>query len=314
MNNEITKDYVKLHSEIIQEILSLNMHCQFNDDIEQEYVYIFECEDEISFNRFRSESYCRNIIYQDLYKWRQLVQIAEENNRLWQMYKKEFSIILSSRKYIPQDEKSEFQKFEDMLVDELKFLRPITEPAIRIKANYLSEKTNKLLIKEKVIDYFLLKSIMPYMQWTGEDSPANSYEIILKNHIISQNFVKYKIDYIKGLTPFEFESWISALFNSCGYNSYTTKKSGDYGVDVIAENENKRIAIQCKLTKSTLGIRCVQEVIAGAEYYRADEGWVISTCPSFTYQAFELANSCNVKLFNIEELEMLLNSLINPTI
>ena len=76
------------------------------------------------------------------------------------------------------------------------------------------------------------------------------------------------------------------------------------------KKKSYRIAIQCKMSKSILGIRCVQEIIAAMKYYEANEGWVISTAPEFTPQAYNLANSTNIKLFNKNNLEILLNSLL----
>ncbi len=117
------------------------------------------------------------------------------------------------------------------------------------------------------------------------------------------------IEQVKNLTPYEFEDWIAKFLSCCGFIAYTTKRSGDYGVDVIAEKQGKKIAIQVKKYSNPLGIKCVQEIIAGMGYYSADEGWVVSTAPYFTKNAQELAKTKNIRLFNFKELTLLLNNL-----
>ena len=48
------------------------------------------------------------------------------------------------------------------------------------------------------------------------------------------------------MSGFEFEEFIAKFFEKLGYHSRTTKKSGDQGVDVLAEKDGQIIAIQTK--------------------------------------------------------------------
>jgi HJR/Mrr/RecB family endonuclease len=54
-----------------------------------------------------------------------------------------------------------------------------------------------------------------------------------------------EIDQMNG---YEFEEYIAKLLIKLGYKSATvTKKSGDFGADIIAvDKNNKRVAVQCK--------------------------------------------------------------------
>src|SRR5690625_5763781 len=90
-----------------------------------------------------------------------------------------------------------------------------------------------------------------------------------------------------------------------------TKKSGDYGADVVLKGKNK-IVIQAKRYgyKNNVSMDAVREVFAARSYYKADEAWVI-TNSFFTKQAKELAKACGVKLLNRYELEKFIVQ-INP--
>ncbi len=188
--------------------------------------------------------------------------------------------------------------------------KPVTEPKIIITADYISSKTGKTLTKTHELNYFEIKEILPYMMWPGEKVGANNYETALKNYSITKSFENDGMEILDRLKPFEFEEWVAEFMRKCGYNAYTTSKSGDYGADVILEKDDRRIAIQCKLSQSILGIKCVQEIIAGVVYHHANEGWVFSTAPGFTPQACRLAECANVKLFMRPTLEAFLNSML----
>ena len=63
--------------------------------------------------------------------------------------------------------------------------------------------------------------------------------IVLITHVIKKhNLLKSSgINQIDQLSPFEFENWVTRFFQAHGYRAYTTQKSGDYGIDVIAEKD-----------------------------------------------------------------------------
>lgn len=62
----------------------------------------------------------------------------------------------------------------------------------------------------------------------------------------------------------QFEVYLKALFKELGYKPEVTKKSGDFGVDIVLKGKNK-IVIQAKRygNKNRVGISAVQEVYAG---------------------------------------------------
>lgn len=121
---------------------------------------------------------------------------------------------------------------------------------------------------------------------------------IIQNRLLRQAGI-HQIDQ---LTPFEFENWVTRFFQAQGYRAYTTQKSGDYGIDVIAEKDHQKIAIQVKKYNQPVGIKAVQEAISGANYYDCHEAWVITSADKFTTAAHNLANKSRVKLITRSDL------------
>lgn len=115
--------------------------------------------------------------------------------------------------------------------------------------------------------------------------------------------VRSGIKEIDMMSGYEFEEYLKALFKRLGYKAVVTKKSGDYGADLVLKGR-KRIVVQAKRyrKKNNVGINAVREVYGAKAYYEADEAWVV-TNSYYTRQANELARKCNVKLLNRDELQ-----------
>lgn len=104
--------------------------------------------------------------------------------------------------------------------------------------------------------------------------------------------------------PYEFEKLCANLLEEQGFKTKVTKKSGDQGVDVLAQKDNKTFAIQCKFYHHPIGNKAVQEINAGKTYYKTDYAVVVST-NTYTTSAKQLAKNCGVYLLNIEDLKRL---------
>lgn len=102
-------------------------------------------------------------------------------------------------------------------------------------------------------------------------------------------------DYMNGI---DFECYCADLLRKNGFNSVTvTPSSGDYGADIIAEQNGVRYAIQCKCYSSDIGVDAVYQVSGGMKYYKANVG-VVLTNRYFTKQAMELANNIGIILWD----------------
>jgi len=103
------------------------------------------------------------------------------------------------------------------------------------------------------------------------------------------------------MSPYDFEEFIASLFNSLGYKTSVTSRAGDYGVDVVAENDLERVAIQCKKYQygNSVGNQTVQMFLGAIQLknLRANRGIIITTS-QFTKQAYKQAEETNVELWD----------------
>lgn len=103
--------------------------------------------------------------------------------------------------------------------------------------------------------------------------------------------------------PYQFEKLCCEILTTAGWVSRTTKGSNDQGVDVIAEKDTVRLAIQCKMYSTSVTNKAVQEVYAGCAFYDCHLAMVV-TNSDFTVSARQLAGKLNVALANFKELEL----------
>jgi HJR/Mrr/RecB family endonuclease len=96
----------------------------------------------------------------------------------------------------------------------------------------------------------------------------------------------------------EFETYLASVLRQEGFEDVCgTAKTGDQGADLIVVKNGRKIAIQAKRYKGSVGNEAVQEVVASVKFYGADEGWVI-TSGTFTPSARALAQKNAVKLID----------------
>lgn len=96
----------------------------------------------------------------------------------------------------------------------------------------------------------------------------------------------YQMDHMEGHA---FEHWCADLLQRYGYEDVeVTPGSNDQGVDVLAQKDGIRYAIQCKCYSSDLGNAPVQEVNTGKAIYHCHVG-VVMTNRYFTQGAKDAA-------------------------
>ncbi len=119
---------------------------------------------------------------------------------------------------------------------------------------------------------------------------------------------KYNLTQIDLMDSVQFENCVADIFNMLGYKTKNTKLSGDQGVDVIAEKDNKIVAIQVKHYSQPVGNHAIMEVVGGARFYSATLCYVI-TNNYFTRSAKQLADANNVILWDRDTLKEKLNEI-----
>lgn len=115
----------------------------------------------------------------------------------------------------------------------------------------------------------------------------------------------FDIDHMNG---FEFEDYISKLLFEIGYiNISVTKRSNDFGVDIICEKDDIKYAIQCKNYSHKLNNSSIQEVATGKNYYNCQVG-VVVTNNYFTDNAKELAEKNGILLWDRDKLSLMMKN------
>lgn len=113
----------------------------------------------------------------------------------------------------------------------------------------------------------------------------------------------YKLTSIDGMDGYKFEHFCAEILKMNGFsNIRITPASRDQGVDILANKDGIRYAIQCKNYSNPLGNKSVQEVNAGKIFYDCHVG-VVMTNSTFTSSATELAEKTGVLLWNRDKLK-----------
>lgn len=106
-----------------------------------------------------------------------------------------------------------------------------------------------------------------------------------------------RINQMKGL---DFEHFVAEVLRKQGFKKVqVTKATGDFGVDIFCYSKKgkSKIAIQVKRYNSPITGKAIQEVVAGANHYKADKTMVV-TNSTFTPKARILAKSNNCELID----------------
>jgi restriction system protein len=106
------------------------------------------------------------------------------------------------------------------------------------------------------------------------------------------------------LSPSEYEGFCANELRGAGWTVFQTPLVGDQGVDLIAEKDGARVALQCKLYTSPVGNKAVQEIAAGRVHHRARYG-VVVTNNRYTDAAKSLASTNRIHLLHHTQLPSL---------
>lgn len=99
-----------------------------------------------------------------------------------------------------------------------------------------------------------------------------------------------------------FEYFCADVLSRNGYSDVkVTQGSGDQGVDILAERDNIKYAIQCKHYSQPVGNKAVQEIYTGMRFYRCHVG-IIMTNNYFTQSAKDLAKENGIVLWDRDYL------------
>jgi len=101
--------------------------------------------------------------------------------------------------------------------------------------------------------------------------------------------------------PSDYERFVAGLLTSLGWAANVSGKTGDQGVDVLANKGRVRLVVQCKLFSGSVGNAAVQEAISGRAWASATHCIVVSNA-KFTRSAEYLAAKAGVLLLHHDQL------------
>lgn len=128
-------------------------------------------------------------------------------------------------------------------------------------------------------------------------SPPYLELMVLLRFLGAQSSTIPRLDWRTSMTPTEYESLVAAHFAKLGYTTRQTAISGDYGVDVFAENAHERLAVQVKLyghTTRRVNRQMVMELHGAKDYFDCDRA-VLVTDGDFLPDAIEVAEKLGIQ-------------------
>ncbi|MFB5192016.1 restriction endonuclease [Alicyclobacillus fastidiosus] len=117
-----------------------------------------------------------------------------------------------------------------------------------------------------------------------------------------ENLRKAGMEQIDAMEGTEFEDRMMVYFRDIGWVVTGTKRSGDYGADLVLKDPSgKRYVVQCKRYSDKVSLAAVQEAVAAVRFYKADAAMVI-TNNYLTENALQLAKANDVIVWQRDEL------------
>ena len=102
--------------------------------------------------------------------------------------------------------------------------------------------------------------------------------------------------YLHTLDGYRFEKLVAEIFTLHGYSVINVKYVGDAGRDLIIEKNKKRILIECKFHKGSVGRPTIQKLHSAVVVDRkADQGYVVTT-GRFSQQAVDYVKNPDVPI------------------
>jgi len=110
-----------------------------------------------------------------------------------------------------------------------------------------------------------------------------------------------KLAGVDAMTGRQFEEYVARLLENEGFQIAMTPESNDFGVDIIAQKETAKYAVQVKRYKSKVAGAAISAAVAGKAFYDCSHCMVI-TNSHFTQGATRLAQANQCVLVDRDEI------------
>lgn len=199
--------------------------------------------------------------------------------------------------------KKQIQEFVRTKTSELSIALDWT---IKYKFNHIYKKIADLKIINRSSGYGAAMMLSPAAHLNNKEyinvMTDKIYNLLLIAESLPTQSSASENQYSEKISATEYENLIAnKLSIEFGWNTKTTKGSGDQGADVIAEKQGITLIIQCKHYNHPVGNKAVQEAHAAKGFYLGDHAAVV-TNSTFTKSALQLAESLEVFTIHHEQL------------
>ena len=109
------------------------------------------------------------------------------------------------------------------------------------------------------------------------------------------------------MTPDQYEKYVANYFQNKGYKVKQTPYSNDYGVDVFAEKNKEKIAIQAKMFSNSnrkINRQMVMEFYGAKDFFNCNKG-IIVTDGEIIQNAKDVADKLGIEILFIYPLSAL---------
>jgi filamentous hemagglutinin family protein len=135
----------------------------------------------------------------------------------------------------------------------------------------------KTITKSELKDFIFEKTKNETIEKIDENN--NSYTSAMgvykgKNDLYERVLRRATWQYWLSLTPTDFEEAVGDLFLDKGYEVWTTRATGDHGVDLYLEKDEKKFVVQCKTYKKVLGPNAARDLYGTMTAQGADEAFL----------------------------------------
>lgn len=108
-------------------------------------------------------------------------------------------------------------------------------------------------------------------------------------------------DYWNGMSGHQFENAVANLFRNVGFIATVSKSGGDGGVDIVLEKGARRIAVQCKRYKNSVGPHVIRDLWGTMNHLNFNEGCIVTTT-GFTKGVTDFAQSRDIFLIDLNDI------------
>lgn len=173
----------------------------------------------------------------------------------------------------------------------------------------------KVIVRIEIADFIFEKTKDSSFAKIDHDNKLFEAAMALykpKNDMYERAVMRTTWQYWLSLTPVDFENAVGELFLDKGYEVWTTKASGDHGVDLFLERDGKKYVVQCKTYKKVLGPNVARDLYGTMMSEGANEAFLAA--PSgFSAATIEFCKGKPIKLLGIDELTKMTYNFENYT-